>query len=123
MADEADPNHDQASAAFLRAIEDREEILIHSYVLAEATAVLQRRLGLDSALRFLQQSRQFTIHWVGPDDHQAAVELLTLRGRRQLGLVDCASFVVMRRYGLTEALAFDPDFDREGFLRYRATRQ
>ena len=32
-----------------------------------------------------------------------------------MSLVDCVSFVVMRRYGVKLCLAFDVDFEREGF--------
>jgi predicted nucleic acid-binding protein len=48
------------------------------------------------------------------------VSLLRARGRRGLSLVDCASFVIMRRYGITRAMAFDEDFAREGFEIYSA---
>jgi len=41
------------------------------------------------------------------------------RNRRGLSLVDCASFVVMRRYGIEEAFAFDEDFEKEGFRLYQ----
>jgi len=35
--------------------------------------------------------------------------------RRQLSLVDCASFVVMRAHGLTRAFGFDAHFAEQGF--------
>ncbi len=41
--------------------------------------------------------------------------MLEERGRRDLSLVDCVSFVVMRERGVTTALAYDADFEREGF--------
>lgn len=44
--------------------------------------------------------------------------LLAERNRRELSLVDCASFGVMRRHGLDRALAFDEGFEREGFRIY-----
>lgn len=119
LADRGDPNHSQAAAAFQRLLEDGEEALVHSYVLVESAALLQRRLGLDSALQFLQESRAFQVHWVGSHDHEQAVELLKERGRRGLSLVDCASFAVMRHYQVDQALAFDADFESEGFALYR----
>ena len=32
------------------------------------------------------------------------------------GMTDCASFVLMERLGITEALAYDIDFERAGFV-------
>lgn len=90
-------------------------LLTHNYVLVESAAVLQRRLGLTSALSFLDESKTFRVHWVTPEDHTEAVELLERRGKRYLSLVDCMSFVVMKHYGITTALAYDSDFQAEGF--------
>jgi len=120
LADRSDPNHGQALVAFQRLLEDGEDVLVHSYVLVEAAALLQRRLGLDSALRFLQESSGFHVHWVSSRDHEESVGLLAERGKRGLSLVDCASFTIMRQYQVNRALAFDEDFEREGFVLYRA---
>ena len=118
LADTRDSNHDLAVDLFQHVLESGEEILAHSYILVEAAALLQRRLSLDSSLRFLRDSAAFQIHWIEAGDHQRAVSLLKERGRRGLSLVDCVSFVVMRRYDVEKALAFDPDFEREGFVLY-----
>ena len=91
----------------------------HNYVLVESAAVLQRRFGLTSALSFLAESRTFTVHWITPEDHAEAVELLERRGKRNLSLVDCMSFIVMRQYGITTALVYDSDFQAEGFDAWR----
>lgn len=53
LADQDDPNHGEALMAFRRLLGDGEDILVHNYILVEAAALLQRRLGLDSALQFL----------------------------------------------------------------------
>ncbi|MDP3064032.1 MAG: PIN domain-containing protein [Chloroflexota bacterium] len=121
LADRGDPNHGEALAAFRRLLDDGEDVLLHSYVLVEAAALLQRRLGLSSALQFLQESQEFHVHWVSPGDHEEAVGLLEERGKRGLSLVDCASFAIMRLYQVNQALAFDADFEREGFILYRGS--
>ena len=114
-----DPNNVRAKAYMERALADGEELLIHSYIISEASSLLQRRLGLAAASTFARQVADFTVHWLGAEDHEEALRLLEARSRRGLSLVDCASFVVMRRYGVTQALAFDADFEREGFALYR----
>jgi predicted nucleic acid-binding protein len=48
-------------------------------------------------------------------DHEEAVRLPASRGKPTLSLVDCVSFVLMRKYRITTAFAFDEDFERGGF--------
>jgi predicted nucleic acid-binding protein len=121
LADRNDPNHGRAVALFRQALQSQEDLLVHSYILVEASALLQRRLGLEPALRFLEEAGSLVVHWVTARDHSRAVGLLKDRGRRGLSLVDCTSFAVMRHYQGTTALAFDPDFELEGFAQYQGT--
>ena len=94
-------------------------LLTHNYVLVESAAVLQRRLGLRSALSFLAESKTFLVHWITQEDHMEAVDLLTERSRRNLSLVDCMSFIVMKQHSVTTALVYDSDFQAEGFGMWR----
>ena len=118
LADRRDANHPRATTLFRSADESGEPLLLHSYIISEAASLLQRRLGLAAALAFVRQVADFTVHWLGPEDHEEASRLLEARSRRGLSLVDCASFAVMRRYGITHAFTFDADFEREGFALY-----
>ena len=77
--------------------------------------MLQRRLGMNSSLAFLKDAERLTVHWITPGDHAEAIGLLAERNRRRLSFVDCMSFVVMKKYGVTAALAYDADFETEGF--------
>ena len=115
LADTRDSHHEEAVATLERLVSEGQALLTHNYVLVESSALLQNRLGLESSLAFLSDAERFTVHWVSPSDHDAAVEMLTDRHRRGLSLVDCMSFVVMRQYSVNTALAFDADFDAEGF--------
>ncbi len=113
--DVADPNHREAAERLQAALKQRIPVLTHNYVVLESTALIQRRLGLHAALYFLNDTRLLKIHWVTQNEHNDAVQLLKQRGRRNLSLVDCMSFVVMKNYGVTTALAYDSDFQAEGF--------
>ncbi|MCY4527741.1 MAG: PIN domain-containing protein [Chloroflexi bacterium] len=113
--DVADPNHREAAERLQTAHQQRIPVLTHNYVVLESAALIQRRLGLNAALTFLKDTRLFKIHWITQEDHAEAVELLERRGKRNLSLVDCMSFVVMKRHGVTTALAYDSDFQAEGF--------
>ena len=119
LADVEDLHHARAIRAMEEIERDGLPLHTHNYVLVESAAVLQRRFGLTSALSFLAESRTFTVHWITPEDHAEAVELLERRGKRNLSLVDCMSFIVMRQYGITTALVYDSDFQAEGFDAWR----
>jgi uncharacterized protein len=118
LADVADPNHNLAMDRLRRLTEDGEALVLHSYVLVEAAALLQHRLGLDVALRFLHDSQRLSVHWIGDNESLRAVQYLEHEGRRDLSLVDCASFTIMRQLGVGVAFAFDADFLRAGFTLY-----
>ena len=118
LADASDDSHELAKSILATALQSGEELLTHNYVLLESTALIQRRLGLRIALEVYEHGLPATVYWVNESDHWDAVDLLKQRGRRGLSFVDCMSFVVMRRLGVSQAFAFDADFEREGFQVY-----
>lgn len=115
MADREDPQHEVAKERFQALLDLGEGILTHNYVLVEAMALIQSRLGLEAAIKLARDSRAFDIEWVDEATHEEAVRHLARVGKRQLSLVDQVSFLVMRRRAVRMALAFDPDFEDEGF--------
>lgn len=84
-------------------------------------ALLQRRLGLDSALKFAKSEGAFHVVWIDEDVHRQAVQRLKRAEKRQVSLVDQVSFLVMRARRVEVAFAFDQDFALEGFRLYRAS--
>ena len=115
FADAADPNHQHASSRIQATLGRKETMLTHNYVVLESATLIQSRLGINAALKFLKGVQLLHVHWVTQDEHRSAVEMLDQRNRRSLSLVDCVSFVVMREHGVDRALAYDRDFEREGF--------
>lgn len=118
LADKADPNHITAYKKFDLASKSGERFLLHNYVLVESAALLHARLGLQSALLFLDDVHAFEVEWVDLELHEEAVKELKRIGKRGVSLVDCTSFIVMRRRGIDKAFAFDPDFRDRGFTIY-----
>ena len=110
------PRHADALDAWERTIVEERRLLTSNYVLVESFALVQRRLGLE-ALRALADVLVPILRplWIDEELHAAAVAALFAAGRRKLSLVDCTSFELMRRHGLTEAFALDHDFARQGF--------
>ena len=110
------PRHADTVEAWRRAIDDRDRLVTSNYVLVEVFALVQRRLGVD-VLRALAGDLLPLVEtlWIDEDLHAAATAALFTAGRRRLSLVDCTSFELMRRHGITHALALDADFERQGF--------
>ena len=91
-------------------------MVVHSYVVIETAALVQRRLGM-AALRRLHEDLLAVMHthWIDRDLHIAAVAASLTAGRRAISLVDWTSFIVMRRLGISTAFAFDAAFIEQGF--------
>jgi predicted nucleic acid-binding protein len=116
VLDADDDNHATARRLWPELLDQHEELVCSNYVLVEAFALLQRRLGIGAA-RVLQAEviPVLQVQWVDEPLHAAGVAALLTAARRQLSLVDCTSFEIMRRLGLTIAFAFDHDFEDQGF--------
>ena len=100
----------------MRLLTDETLLVTTSYVLVESVALLQCRLGL-AAVRTLQEDIYPLLHveWLGNELHEAGVAAVLAAQRRQLSLVDCISFDVMRRRSLQTAFTFDRHFAEQGF--------
>lgn len=114
-ADTADANHRTAVRRLQVLLQRGDELLTHNYVLVEAMALLQARLGLAAAVKLADDAASFAVEWVDDDLHAAGVAELSRSKRRQVSLVDHISFLVMKRRNVATALAFDPDFETAGF--------
>jgi predicted nucleic acid-binding protein len=114
-ADTADRHHRAAVRRLERILNDGESLLTHNYVLVEATALLQARLGVDAALKLCDDARRFLVEWIDEDLHMAAVQALQRSRTRRVSLVDHISFLVMRQRRIEVAFAFDDDFAAAGF--------
>ncbi len=111
-----DENHARAARSFRRLIEANEELVTTSYVLVEATALLQHRFGLPAVRAFQDDLVPVLgVVWMDAELHAEATAALLTAGRRELSLVDCVSFACMRRQGLTRAFHFDRHFREQGF--------
>lgn len=116
LLDRDDRRHAEAAAIWGRLVEETRPLTTHSYVLVEAFALVQRRLG-PAAIVALQNNvvPMLDVIWVDDALHRAATEALLASGSRTVSLVDWASFAVMRDRGLRMAFAFDDDFGTQGF--------
>jgi predicted nucleic acid-binding protein len=116
LLDEDDPMYADALRLWKRVEAGRLFVLTSNYVVLEACAVLQRRLGVGAVRKLVRQILEpVSLEWVTSADHERALEALLVADRRNLSMVDCVSFEVMRRLGVHECLAFDRHFGEQGF--------
>jgi len=116
VLDADDQNHGRARQAWADLITQEIELVCTNYVLVEAFALVQHRLGLE-AVRVLREDvvPVLRVEWVDESAHHAGVTALLIAARRQLSLVDCVSFDTMRRLGIKTAFTFDRHFSEQGF--------
>jgi predicted nucleic acid-binding protein len=116
VLDRDDKNHLLAKGTWGTLLQEDDALIVSNYVVVETTALVQHRLGMD-AVRVLCGDilPALDVHWIGEDEHRHAQNALLASDRRQVSLVDCSSFHVMRTRMVRTAFAFDPHFREQGF--------
>jgi hypothetical protein len=110
-----DPDH---SAAMRWLSANREPLVTTDYVLAETATLIRmrdktargHRLALRVAASILRQ-QSAVLQNVTPADLQKALQIFREYSDHLFSFVDCTSFAVMERLGITHAFAFDSHFD------------
>jgi predicted nucleic acid-binding protein len=121
VLDRDDRCHSRAIGAWADLLAEH-ELLVSNYVLVETLALVQNRLGVEAVRAVVQDVVPvLQIHWVDAEDHARAVDGLLTANRRDLSLVDCMSFHIMRRHDIQTAFAFDGHFEEQGFTTLPAT--
>jgi predicted nucleic acid-binding protein len=116
-----EPHHTKASNLVKQWHQKNRRVITTNYVLSELIALFSRfRVKRSVVLNYIENIRSAT--WVEIVHINEALdleawEMLANRVDKEWSLVDCASFVVMENYGLTEALATDKHFEQAGFTR------
>lgn len=116
LLDADDSGHERVKAAWAEMLRSGALLVTSNYILVETYALMQNRLGIE-AVRLFQEDivPLLEIHWIDPPVHSAATSALLVAGRKQLSLVDCSSFEIMRRAGIRTAFTLDRHFREYGF--------
>jgi predicted nucleic acid-binding protein len=125
VLDRSDAQHLDASTIWARLLDALElgvvELVTHGSVVVEATALVQRRLGMEAVRALLDDVvALMDVIWVDAALHERATTALLAAGARHISLVDWTSFETMRSLGIEEAFAFDDDFVQRGFTALAA---
>jgi predicted nucleic acid-binding protein len=119
LFDADDGEHERVARLWERLVAENHSLFVTNYVLLETSALLQRRLGVES-VRALEVFvvPWLNVTWIDEALHAQAVAALLAANRRDLSLVDCASFSAMRRAGVFVAFALDRHFGEQGFSEF-----
>lgn len=111
-----DEYHREAKNIWIKSLQNEDTLMCSSYVLLETLALLQSRLGLEAVRVFHEDIFPLLrVIWVDSLMHNHAVNALLIAGRRNLSLVDCISFYIMREQKIKHAFTFDRHFAEQGF--------
>ncbi len=111
-----DAGHASAAKAWQELCSSDAPLFVSSYVLVEMTALLQDRLGVRAVDAFHTYVLPWLhVTWVDDPLHAQGIAGLLAAGRRDLSLVDCTSFALMRELGLRRVFSLDTHFRDQGF--------
>ncbi|MBI4660721.1 MAG: type II toxin-antitoxin system VapC family toxin [Verrucomicrobia bacterium] len=117
-ADAADLDHERATAARDRWMEQQGLLITTDYVADETLTLLRLRLGIDAAEAWWRQvDGSSRLRWesITPARADKARGLFFRYRDKDFSFTDCTSFIVMRELRLREALTADHHFEQAGF--------
>jgi predicted nucleic acid-binding protein len=108
--------HLSASRCWEELISTEQRLACSNYILVETIALLQNRFGMEAVRVFETDVLPIIdIHWVDQETHTLGVSALLAANRRNLSLVDCTSFAIMRQSNMRRVFAYDVHFADLGF--------
>ena len=116
LLDSDERDHEAAAGSWRHLLQTSTTLVTTNYILIEAAAVIQRRLGL-AALRVFHDeiAPLLDVIWIDAELHRSGVEATLIAARRNLSVVDCTSFRVMRQNEIDVAFTLDAHFREQGF--------
>jgi uncharacterized protein len=118
LINKTDHRHHRARKVRDDLLEQHSRLVFTNYVLLETANALSRILFRKAAVQliaFIQTSDDIQEIEIDKALFQKAWGLYSERHDKEWSLTDCASFVVMKSMGLTEAFSSDHHFEQAGF--------
>lgn len=111
-----DSMHSRARENFSYLSERKAQLFTSSFVLVEATALLHRRVGLESVSDFNTKIVPLLeVIWTDKEWYARAVQRFFLQAQKDISLVDCLSFEIMESLDISTAFTFDKHYQELGF--------
>jgi predicted nucleic acid-binding protein len=116
LLDGDDARHARAMQWWERELPVGGSLVTTNYIVLEAMALLQSRLGMPAVRAFHDDVLPVVrMEWIDEATHARSVSAFLASDRKGPSLVDCSSFEVMRRFGIRSAFTFDRRFRHYGF--------
>jgi predicted nucleic acid-binding protein len=116
LADRNDADHREVRSVY---VNPERRFVTHELVLVETFSLVTKRLHKHAALQIvgsLRKSARVQILPIIPGLLEAAWERCGKFADKEWDWIDCTSFELMERQGLTEALSLDRHFAQAGFV-------
>jgi len=122
LIDVSQPFHGVAARIYREKRQDSFRIVTSNYVIAELVALLQsplriRRTKIINFIDGIKASPYVDVIHVDRRADDEAWSLLAKREDKSWSLVDCSSFILMGKQGISDALTNDHHFEQAGFVR------
>lgn len=103
---------DSNNAAAVHLLRQPDDLLTSNLIVTETWLLINSRTGFADAQTFWGRMRRSTVHvaQVLPGDMEQAWAVAEHYSDQRFSLIDCSSFVLMERLGITRAISFDNDF-------------
>lgn len=122
IKDRHDSHHADAGAYLGELTARRERLVTTDFVLDETYTLLLYDVGYEVTVRFkgeidrlLAAQTLVLVHVLPALQAEAWAVFERFNRDKAWSFTDCASYVVMRRHGITDCFAFDEDFVQMGF--------
>jgi len=120
--DRQDPLHAEVVAFVQRALTQRRHLVTSNYIITELVALLSSRYHLPrqqviAAINAIKSDPSVEVIYIEQSLDDEAWNLLEARLDKEWSLVDASSFVIMKRFGMTEVLTTHHHFTQAGFIR------
>ncbi len=116
LMDKSDRFHADSAKTLKFLLNNEFELITTNYVVLETVALLQNRIGFEPARLWVQRMLKIIdVYFIDQALQESAFDLWVGLGSRKVSLVDCTSFVFMRKKGLEIAFTYDNHFKEQGF--------
>lgn len=123
LVDRSTDLHHEVQTIYQQALNRQRLLVTTNYIIAELVALLtsRSRISRQQIILFvdaLKAAPQVEVIHVNTELDVTAWMLLKAGTDKEWSLVDASSFVIMTKYGMTEALTTDHHFTQAGFIQY-----
>jgi uncharacterized protein len=120
--DSQDTLHSVVVTSVKQAVKKRRRLVTTNYIITELVALLSSRFHLPrqqviKAINLIKWDASVEVVHIERTMDDEAWALLEQRLDKEWSLVDASSFIVMKRFGMIEALTTDHHFTQAGFSR------